>query len=135
MTLSAPTRTARGIRLRARSGRLREPLPGAEIVEDHEVGAPRAEHLPVAPAQRPPSPPAVLHQPRLANLLDRPAVDLAGCPAGTHPHTRRARQVEGAVAAHWASFGGLGLRLTRPALISVGSSRQAHPGRLTRRTG
>src|SRR4051812_30084887 len=54
---------------------LREPAALDEVAERDQVASVGGHHLPVAPTQGPVRPPAVLDQPRLADRLDRVAVD------------------------------------------------------------
>src|SRR4051812_16004018 len=67
------------------------PVPAAllELAEDDEVAAVDGDHLPVAPAERPVGPPAVLDEPRLAHRDDLVAVD------GQRPAARAGQDVRG----------------------------------------
>src|SRR4051794_36187643 len=59
-----------------------EPAPVRELAEHDEIPPVDGHHLPVAPAQRPLGPPAVLDEPRLADRDDLVAVDGLRAPAG-----------------------------------------------------
>ena len=78
------------------SRRPAEPAAGAQVVEDDHVAPPLAHQLPVAAAQRLGGPPAVLHQPGLAQQtrpLRRPPPPASRSPAA---HTCGPGQVQGA---------------------------------------
>src|ERR1700722_17763355 len=55
---------------------LKKPAAAAKVVEDDEVAPALADELPVTAAQGLSGPPAVLHQPGLAQRVDRFAVNL-----------------------------------------------------------
>src|SRR5215210_1629179 len=78
---------------------LRVPTPPQEIAEDDEVAPVARDDLPVATAQRPLRPPAVLDEPRLAHGLDDPAPDRLGPAAGPGADLDGARGGETARAA------------------------------------
>src|SRR4051795_10742021 len=59
-----------------------EPAPVRELAEHDEVAPVDGHHLPVAPAQRPLGPPAILDQPGFADRDDLVAIDGLRAPAG-----------------------------------------------------
>src|SRR5437763_10893172 len=81
-------------RVRNNSRVLREPAALVEVAEDDDVAPVVRDDLPVAPAQRTVRPPTVLDQPRLANGVDRPALDGQRTPGGVGSDVRAARLVQ-----------------------------------------
>src|SRR4051812_49585466 len=63
-----------------------EPAPVRELAEHDEIPPVDGDHLPVAPAQRPLGPPAILDEPRLADGDNLVAVDGLPAPAGSRDH-------------------------------------------------
>src|SRR4029453_9353869 len=56
---------------------LQKPAPSDEVTEDHDIPAVEQHDLEIAPPQRPAGPPAVLHDPFLADGVDLPPGDAA----------------------------------------------------------
>src|SRR5262245_31380556 len=74
------------------------PVPAtlSELAEDDEIAAVDRDDLPVAPADRPVGPPAVLDEPRLAHGHDLVVVDHLRAPPGAGEDGGAARGAEAA---------------------------------------
>src|ERR687888_790516 len=82
------------------------PAPLDQLAKDDEVATIDRDHLPVAPAQRPVGPPAVLDEPRFAHGNDLVVVDGERPPPGACEDGGGARDPEAAAAgAHWRAGG------------------------------
>src|SRR5919197_5770798 len=106
-----------------------------ELAEDDQVAAVDGDDLPVAPAQRPVRPPAVLDQPRFADRDDLVAVDGLGPPTRTGDDVGRSRYGEApGPGAHSSNGVSTARRSGTRESGSTASTRSAPSGPATART-